>query len=368
MMELNFPNPVATRTDLFNREDEQAQIEQTLRSPVQRSVVILGERVIGKTSLLNVVAEWAEQELGMVALKLPTVSSRAGLAREILEAIAVEGGSSLYRAGLVDEQGRFRLLTTGEFVQAAHRLITRQAGLRSLVCLEELDSILLKSGGDSGADEILDFLLYLIERTDLPLRFLFTTSQMSPGLLRTYASPFMNAARLIRLEPWPSDVGRAFAEWLMRGRFTFDAAAHEALFAAGGGHPYLTKAVLHALLQQHRDAPPGFAIDAGLVRRGVEAAAESPEVGFTLRNIVDVHFSQAERQLLVAMAGQAGGAYGDVIGALGDRALQAAHTLERRGYVRSDGRDSYALRFGLLGDWLLSAYSLRPDRHARTAG
>jgi len=58
-VELNFPNPVETLADLFDRDAELELVLTALRSPTRRPIVIMGERVMGKTSLLNVAAEAA---------------------------------------------------------------------------------------------------------------------------------------------------------------------------------------------------------------------------------------------------------------------------------------------------------------------
>lgn len=87
-LELNFPNPIETRADLFDREPELSAIQETLRSPTRRPVVIMAERVMGKTSLLNVVIEWVTEEHRLSVLQLPHVSSRDAFVEEVLDGIA----------------------------------------------------------------------------------------------------------------------------------------------------------------------------------------------------------------------------------------------------------------------------------------
>ena len=61
-LELNFPNPIERAHDLYDRAPQLELIRDTVRSAGRRIAVIMGERVTGKTSLLNIVLEWAETE------------------------------------------------------------------------------------------------------------------------------------------------------------------------------------------------------------------------------------------------------------------------------------------------------------------
>ena len=82
---MNFPNPVQTRADLFGRDQELQRIQATLRLSKRRPIIIMGERLMGKTSLLNVALEWVTQDNQVVLIRLPHVASREQFVEEILE-------------------------------------------------------------------------------------------------------------------------------------------------------------------------------------------------------------------------------------------------------------------------------------------
>jgi Transcriptional regulatory protein, C terminal len=345
-LELNFPNPIETRSDLFDRDSQLDLIRDTLLSFPRRAVVIKGERVMGKTSLLNVLAEWARGEAGVQVLHLPHVTSWEGFVSEILDGMAGEAHTTLHRMGLRDPSGRVSIRTTTEFVRVAGELSTLAASTFLLV-LDELDSMLLNCPDDASANQIMDLILHVVAKTTLPIKFAFTITRTTPQVLRTDASPFLSAARIAELVPWCAAEVRELVTRLAEGVWTFSDEAHAALFAACGGHPYLTKAILYALRTLGLPRSPGAAVSEDDVRAAVDAAVRLPEVNFTLDNIVSVHFSDDERRLLQAVA----------VSSLpvdrGDQAVHVgvAHELLRRGYLR-DESGHLVLAYGLLGDWL----------------
>ena|GEM_PF-6703495 len=366
-LELNFPNPIETRSDLFGRDREFGLVQQLLLSPGRRPAVIMGERVTGKTSMLNVIAEWAADDAGLSVIQLPHVGSRNAFVEELLDGMAAEAGTSLHRLGLRDARGGLRAATMTEFVGVAAELCAT-AGATFLVCIDELDSMLVNCPDEDTAQQILDFLDHVIASTELPVKFAFTMTRTIQQILHSGGSPSMNAARVVFLVPWSAQQVRELVGALLGGDDTLDGPAHELLFAAGGGHPYLTKAVLQALQDLGRLAPGATATattatatattatateaatttTAADLRQAIEAAARSPEVDFTLDNIAQVHFSTEELGVLLRAA-TTGGAIAAADPAAPRDALDA---LCRRGYLLPDGAGGYVQAFGLLACWL----------------
>jgi hypothetical protein len=356
-LELNFPNPVETRADLFDRTDELRLLQETLLSPARRAAVIMGERVTGKTSLLNVVVEWASREAGFKVLQLPHASTREALAEEMLEGMAAQMRTSLRRLGLREADGQFRLATVSEFSRKALTVSGQAVGVRFLVCLEELDSLLVKCS-DGVAEQILDFLLHVVATPGLPVKFVCTMSRTAPHILRSDASPFLSAARIAVLAPWTFELARPFVDELLGDGLVLDDAAHRLLFAMGGGHPYLTKAILQSLHELYRHAPAGAVLGAADVRAATAATVASPEVDFTLDNVVRVHFTDAERAVLVGTADSGAAAAGSLSGPL-ERwplpAQAAVRDLRSRHYLHLGSRNRPEHRFGVLAEWLRSS-------------
>jgi DNA-binding winged helix-turn-helix (wHTH) protein len=356
-LELNFPNPVESSADLFDRVPQLALIRETIASPARRIAVIMGERVTGKTSLLNVVQAWASAEPGLVVLRLAPVTSRAQLIEEILEGMASEANTSLYELGYRDAAGGFARSTVAGFAAVAAEL-SALVGSTFVVCLDELDSMLVNCPDDRSATEILDFIMHVSNAT-LPIKFVFTLTRVTPQIMRADATPFITAARIAELSPWTGQEAREFVDKLLSPDLATDDEAHELLFAEGGGHPYLTKAILQRVVESAGGPVSGGVISADQVRAGVVAALAAPEVHLTLFNVVSVHFSPEERQVLLRLAKQAA--------PLPESEFASARPvlmdLCRRHYVRA-APGGFVLAFGLLGRWLLGQERASGDTSA----
>jgi DNA-binding winged helix-turn-helix (wHTH) protein len=358
-LEMNFPNPITRPEDLFDRTAQLELIRRIVESPAPRIVVIMGERVIGKTSLLNVVQSWATGEPRLAVLRLAPVTSRGELMEQILEGMAIEVDTSLRMLGYRDQESRFTQSTATGFAAVAAKL-TDQGDRTFLVCLDELDSMLKNCDGRS-ATEILDFIVHVSARS-LPITFVFTLTRATPQIMHTDATPFITAARIADLAPWSAQESREFVERLLSHGPAVDDSAHELLFVEGGGHPYLTKAILQHIVDAHGTSVTSGVISAHEVRAGVAAALASPEVHLTLSNIVAMHFSPDEVMVLRQLAKAPGPlAEGDFT-----PAITALRDLHRRHYVRKEGGE-FTLAFGLLGRWLLgqaSADAVSPGHSA----
>jgi DNA-binding winged helix-turn-helix (wHTH) protein/phage baseplate assembly protein W len=343
-LELNFPNPVEKPTDLFDRTSQLELIRETVTSSSRRIAVIMGERVTGKTSLLNVVHAWASAEYDLAVLRLAPVTSQGKLIEEILEGMAVEAGTSLYQLGYRDAAREFTRSTVAGFAAVAAEL-SAKVNRTFLVCLDELDSMLVNCRDDQSATEILDFIMY-VSNTSLPIRFVFTLTRATPQIMRADATPFITAARIADLTPWTAEETQLFVDGLLSSRFTVDDSAHRLLYTEGGGHPYLTKAILQRLVDTAGAA--NERISAEQIRAAVAAALATHEVHLTLSNIVTAHFSADETLVLQRLARASKPL------AAGDFAstMLAFSELRRRHYVEPAG-DGFVLAFGLLGRWLV---------------
>jgi len=298
MFELNFPNPVTNAVDLFDRTFELHEVSRALASSARRPVIILGERKVGKTSLLKGI-EAAAQTPHTLVCRLAEVYTQVELAVEILDRLWASAGRPLRTAPLRDADGKPQPITTGAFVALATTLVddaTRRIGdgaeVRFVWMLDDMDGLLRKAEGERGASRILVFLLHLVEQTALPFHFVFTMTHISPSLLGSYASSLVKTATLLPLRLWSSDEMDAFLDWLMPAPVVFTADAREVLFVASGGHPYFTKAVLFWLFQQLTAAGgwgskrSELTVTAADVERAAAAAAASYEIDLTLGNLL----------------------------------------------------------------------------------
>jgi hypothetical protein len=347
--ELVFPHAVDDPRDLFGREQQLKQIREELHRPARRTVVLLGGRLVGKTSLLNVVTHRAEGDPSYRVIRLAHASSREKFMAEIVHGILEGLGDVPETTG--DLFGRDRTLHTGtvaRFVRVVQTLAAEAGDARFLLCVDELDSF-LRGCTDQAARQILDLVLHLTEHTRLPIRFLFTMSRIPEQVRLAYGSPFLNQASIVELRPWPAGRSRAFADWLLDGRWQLGEAAHTALYAAAGGHPYFTKAVLRAVLDSPPAGGPGDPLPAGAVTAAARAAAGSREVDIALSNIATGYLPRGAAAVLDRVAGAPGGlATGGLRGL--PASAEVLETLTDTGLLGHDGR-RYVLRLGVWRLW-----------------
>jgi hypothetical protein len=368
MRDLVFPDPVEQPDDLFDRDEAIREIDAALRGRTRRCVVILGGRLVGKTSLLNVVADAAERQLPWTVVRLAHTNTRAQFAAEIVEGIrhAVDpdrrpaaarfgGREAFRRAG----REAFQFSTVVEFVQLAEGLAGRAPDRRFLLLIDEFDS-LLQGCSEVEGRQILDLVLHLIEHTRLPIRFVVTMAEVPQRVRNSYPSPFVNQSTIVELEPWHRRQADQFVEWLAGGSPVLTEPARRAVYEAAGGHPYLTKAVLAAL---PAGSTPDDPVPVVAVQRAAAAAARSPEVMLALSNIEALLPDPAVR-LLDRVAGSRNGlAAKEIREFTGPQS--AAELLVRRGMLTADG-GRYRLRLGLWRLWRgADAGERSPDRPTR---
>jgi hypothetical protein len=348
--ELVFPNPVEDERDFFDRTDP---VEKVRTALARRTVVVQGGRLIGKTSLLNVVAHWAETQGPYAVISLPPVDSCHRLMTEIVHGVRdwVASNAAPADPGF---RGRFTSTTVTGLINTLQDLSRHAYGMRFLLCVDEFDS-LLQGCPEPEARKILDLVVHLASQPRLPVRFLFTILRIPEQIRLSYRSPLMNQSTIVLLRPWSDVESRQFVDWLLGGESSLDDAAHRELYAAAGGHPYFTKAVLDALLSQPAAVPPEQnaaappAQPAQAVRSAARAAAASPEVNAALSNIVTAHLpGQAVAVLDRAAANPAGLTARDLHDlAVSDSLLQA---LLDDGFLAQQ-RQRFQLRLGLWRYW-----------------
>ncbi len=349
MIQLNFPNPIHTAGDLFDRSYELMSTQQE-SGLLNQSVVIFGERRIGKTSLLNVIIEWARNSQQFIALRLPSIYTREDLMAEIVTMVRNEVEANLGIEPPSDVGSDFLPTTVAAFEHTLNTMLALFPGRQFLLCLDELDSALLNAE-ENDRTRIMDLLQRLVE-SDSPIRFVFTMTRVIEAIRTSYTSPFLSKMRKLPLAPWSRNESYNFVNWLAQGQLVFDELAHVTIFEGGGGHPYLTKAILQELVSTClRDS--GMAhITAREARAAVQAASQSAELTFNFDNWREAQFSIEEFRILTRLAVASGPL---AIGALCTDASPevVVKELVRRAYIKVDeATGTCSHRYGVLRTWL----------------
>lgn len=350
---LCFPDPVPDRANLYDRVATLSEVLESLR---YRTTVVRGGRLMGKTSLLNVLAQAAEEQGGFAMIRLAPADSRAEFMAEIRDGIrhwVDEHRRSSSRARTPEQPAS----SVMQFCRQIATLAQRAPGVVFVLCLDEFDS-LVQDWDEREARLVLELVGHLDTMPNLPVRFLLTMSTIPDLVLNSFRSPILNQTKIVTLAPWDAQEAAKFTEWLIDSRLTLDEAAHAALFAAAGGHPYFTKALLDALLTRLPDTPGYRVVSAARVADAVRLMASSPEVDLALSNLAGVHLSADAAAVLDRAGNSPTGVNGRSLSDL-PAVRQALSSLQADGLLQQHG-DRYLLRIGLWREWRAVTTTVSP--------
>lgn len=341
---LCFPDPVPDRANLYDRVPALLDVLDSVR---HRTTVVLGGRLIGKTSLLNVVAEAGEEHGEFAVIRLAPADSRLGFMAEILDGI-YQWVDQHQRSPSPMPAPEQPAGSVAQFCQRIETLARRVADVAFLLCVDEFDS-LIEDWDKHEARLVLELIEHLDSMPRLPVRFLLTMSAIPDLVLRSFRSPILNQSKIVSLRAWEADEAARFIEWLVDGRLVFDEAALAAVFAAAGGHPYFTKAVLNALLTELPYTPGSRYVSGARAAAAVQQVVRSPEVHLALMNLAGVHLSADAAAILDRAGNSSMGISGRNLSDLSS-AAEVLSSLQADGLLRQQG-DRYLLRLGLWREW-----------------
>jgi hypothetical protein len=380
MIELNFPNSVSEEKDFYGRRSELERIERTLFAANRRPVTVLGERRIGKTSLLNVSTRRvaAKSPDRFVPLVIPSSSTSVIRSLEdyttaILGVICAHLGKSLDEArSMAEGKGRDRTVPTriAQFVDAIAQLLKDVPDTVFVLCMDEFDNILVNCAGEeTEARSVLALTESLVQESTLPLVTYATMTRLPKAIRESYGSPmFITSSDMIGLSPFSGAETEEMVVGLLGEQFVLDDRAMERLFRLSGGHPYFAKLLLDRLLARHWRAEGTLSISLGMLDDIIPDAVRDSRVLSVLDNIYKVHFSPEEQSLVLLLAERRGSMKSSELEALGASYQRAAKALARRGYLTWDERAGCDFRIELLGWWLRDWEEYEVEKERLLAG
>jgi hypothetical protein len=356
VIELNFPNAVVRERDFYGRRLERQRIEGALLAGNPRAVVVLGERRIGKTSLQAVtarhVAEYDPERF--VPLFLPHASAIRCMddyAKEILQGLCSYLGKDLHETGLLDAMGQFKLASLGQFRDAAARLLRGVPNQTFVVCVDELDAILIDCLPHE-ANQIIGLTDYIIERSELPFIMHVAMAHLPQSMKKSFASPILaSESEVIELGPMPEGEAIAMVRGLLLGHVELEEPAMRRLLQLSAGHPYFVKLLLDRLVTRYWRGTH-LMVSVAMLEDIVPEATQDPRAREALANIYKVHFTPQEQQLVLLLAQRAGEVSEQELRLLGASFVTAAGRLDRRGYLMRSGMQHYDFRIQFVGYWL----------------
>ncbi len=298
---INFSAPVQRKADLYGRDAEYEQIVQALTAR-DTSIIILGERLIGKTSLHNVVVNRLADDPRVVPLMLPSaqaIHSFEDYVREILQSLTKTLGKPLQSTGIVGKKGELHLDAFGQFEVVVARLLADEPSGHYILCLDEFDNIFHQlSAADS--QKALGFTQYLIERPALPFTIFFTMTGVPDAIVHAYPSTLFSGTLTVRLSPLTDDSTLAMLTDYLPENVSLPADTRALFLRLAGGHPYFTKLLLkHIWYLKH---PAGEEFTPLALEQRMRDAVDDAGVRRTLENIFTVHFNRVEKKLFLLLS------------------------------------------------------------------
>lgn len=196
----------------FGREKEISDIFELLNS--SSNVAAIGERAIGKSSLLKAIERAAQSQLGQCRQPVYLTLQEVDNEEEFYSYLCDE-------VGIHDCSG-YRL----------NRALKKQ---RLLLLIDEVD----KMSGDGFTHNIRDRLRSLAEGMDAPLRLIMAARISLDDLFEEgKTSPLANICLQVNLDPWDETTARAFiAQRLASTKISFTEEEIAQMIAETGGHP-----------------------------------------------------------------------------------------------------------------------------------
>ena len=360
MIELNFPNAVHREEDFYGRHPELQRIDDVLTSGIQRPLVVYGERRIGKTSLMNVVAGRlrARHQPKVVPLFPATVGifTYDDLAREILQSLCELRGTTLVERGLVDNDRRFCLTSVGQFFEKAQELLGESSATLYLLCIDEFDALLrdcLEFHDAGEARKVLDLSKEITRRANLPMSLFLTLTRM-PDLVRdSFNAIVTDQAERIDLQLLKSHETCNLLDGILGDDVMINQTERLELDRLAGGHPYVLKLLLSNLLALTRPEKYPLTVGPDLLAEAVERAARDPRAEHALGNLMRVHMNQHERDLVTLMASLDDRIDARQLDRAGKEWRTAVHSLRQRGYLGQETSSApLVFRSAFWGHWL----------------
>ncbi|MBK8050510.1 MAG: hypothetical protein IPK16_27445 [Anaerolineales bacterium] len=250
--------------------------------------------------------------------------------------------------------------TPDAFLAAVSSLLELTAGRRIILAIDEFDSILVESiqatGHRGEAERIGDLIQALIGGAFPSLRLLLSMAAIPEAAGGEDLARLFADSSVTRLNCFPkADMDDMVREIIQQDQ-PIAPDDLEAIFQLAGGWPYYAKLLLECMA----DLPP----TPDQVQRAVQAAVHHHGAGQTIANIYDLHFDEAQKQLVLLLALR-GGQLDAAEWATASPALQsAAHQLASKDIVDVVADGGCRFRIGLLAAWFRgwSRYELELER------
>jgi hypothetical protein len=334
---------VLVARDFYDRAQEKQRAETILRSPdSQRAVIVVGERRMGKSSLLQLLAHrldlatLGQDQCTPLIIAWQGIHSLEDLCKEILRQIHWTLDLDFPGHPLLECD------SVAKGISAIRNTLTVVPDKRIVLCIDEFDSVVL-SADPHEKDKIIGLANEFVETADLPVKLLLSTAKELDKLINAYSSPLLTKSEQFRLHPFSEfdldemilDISGTEVSWTPHEL--------EYIYELSGGWPYFAK----LLLEYAVNVPIGE----DRVGQALNHAVRHSTVDSTIVHIYEMHMDDHEKSILLLLAKCDGFMTGQEIAHLDSLGKNAIKQLVYRDYITSLPDGGCRFRIGLLKQW-----------------
>ncbi|KAA3664981.1 MAG: hypothetical protein DWQ04_02950 [Chloroflexi bacterium] len=346
-----FPIAVREVGDFYGRFRELNDIRQIINATTDMPIAILGDRGIGKTSMLirieEMLAETAWNGRQFLPFTLPPngIFTYADFAQTLWDGLycaLLEKG--LHNHPLLEKPAA--VTSFGRFVAQLNQLTRLMPEMTYVVFIDEFGQIIHQCD-DLESNKIEGFLNYVVEKTNIPMVFIMSLLQTLPG---SYGSPFPR--RPIRLLPFSRQESTELITNLLTGYAPLTEAGQRWVHDYAGGHPFFIKLILAKLFDLFELENTQSAMTTTMLQAAATAACGSGRAGEILRDIYKTYFTEPQRLVVIWMAEQKRPFSWGTLQQAGASIVTATRQLINRHYLLETPDKNIDFKLKFLGDWL----------------
>ncbi len=346
-----FPNAVREVQDFFGRTQELKAVRQILAATVDLPIAILGDRGIGKTSMLKriekmlVAPSWNGRQFLPFTLSPNGIFSYDDFIQNIWDGLYCE----LERRGFDNPQlfdQSIANLSFSRFANQLHQLSQLVPDMTYVIFIDEFGQIIHQCN-DLESNKIEGLISYLVENTDIPIVFIITLLQALPG---SYGSPFPR--RPIQLLPFTPEESEKMLAYLLTNYALLDQEGCDWLYQYAGGHPYFIKLMLAKLFDLYRLDEADMVITPAMLQEAAKEACNGARATALLGDIYTTYFSEEQRFVLLWLAQQKRPFSWDELKQAGTAVVTATWQLIQRNYLQEEANGNVDFKLKFMGDWL----------------
>lgn len=350
LKDLNFPAPISEETNFYGRDRVWREVQRCITGPDPRPVILLGERLIGKTSLLQISAKRMAKHsdcalipiiLPHEPLPTPYYLLTTSIYQNLQIAINHLSGSD-HTKEFVPGDG---------FIDDLRDLLSEKLACTFVICIDSFDYLLQPLIHDGAEDEI-QKIIWVIdslirERQSLGINMFITLSRIPDVLGRSnIPNTILESSRILEIPPLLDFENREMVQRILEPHIQISTKVIDRIHHYSGGNPYTTKLILDTLLQQDEKSISPAHID-----RATKLAATNYGHSIIFQNIIENTFSVQERALALLMTRAARPLEFKELKLLGSQFITAANSLVRRAYLCKNDQGFY-WQMHFIPEWL----------------